>query len=265
MATIKIGVQIRPQHTTWEAYRDAWLWADEAGIDVIYSWDHFFPLFGTQPDNPYRTYHFEAWTLQAALGAQTKRAQVSCLVHSVGYRNPALLSNMAKTLDHITNGRYVLGIGAGWAQRDYDEFGYEFGAVRDRLDALERALPRIERRLARVNPPPLREHIPILIGGGGVKRTLKLVARHADIWHAFGSVDVFREKSAILEEHCAAEGRDPAEIERSWAVGSRMGDDPDALRAAGVMHLIIGITGNVSGYDLGPLRELVQWRDAVIA
>ena len=114
MTRLKIGVQIRPQHTTWEAYRDAWLWADEAGIDVIYSWDHFFPLFGTHAGNPYQTNHFEAWTLQAALGAQTKRAQVSCLVHCMSYRNPALMSNMAKTMDHVTNGRFVLGIGAGW-------------------------------------------------------------------------------------------------------------------------------------------------------
>ena len=108
----------------------------------------------------------------------------------------------------------------------------------------------------------MRERIPILIGGGGVKRTLKLVARHADIWHAFGSVDVFREKSAILDAHCADEGRDPAAIERSWAVGAQ-GDDPDALRDAGVTHFVVGITGSASGYDLGPLRELVAWRDGL--
>ena len=178
------------------------------------------------------------------------------------YRNPEYLADAHRTIDHISGGRAILGIGAGWFQRDYDEYGYEFGTVGERLGALERALPRIERRLGRLNPPPLRERIPILIGGGGVKRTLKLVARHADIWHAFGSADVFREKSAILEEHCAAEGRDPAAIERSWAVGSRMGDDPDELRAAGVTHFIIGLNADRSGYDLGPLRELVGWRAA---
>jgi hypothetical protein len=95
-----------------------------------------------------------------------------------------------------------------------------------------------------------------------VKRTLKLVARHADIWHAFGSADVFREKSAILDEHCAAEGRDPAAIERSWAAGFR-GENADALREAGVTHLIMAVAGGPRGYDLGPLRELVQWRDAL--
>src|SRR5438876_89003 len=105
MAKIKIGVQIRPQHTSWEAYRQAWLWADEAGVDVIYNWDHFFPLSG-DPNGD----HFEAWTLIAALGAQTKQATVSCLVHCMGYRNPALMSNMAKTMDHITNGRFMLGM-----------------------------------------------------------------------------------------------------------------------------------------------------------
>ena len=96
--------------------------------------------------------------------------------------------------------------------------------------------------------------MPILIGGGGVKRTLKLVARHGDIWHAFGDLEVFREKNAILDEHCAAEGRDPAAIERSW---NGANGEWDAFRDAGVTHFIIGITGSPSGYDLGPLRELV--------
>jgi probable F420-dependent oxidoreductase len=178
------------------------------------------------------------------------------------YRNPDYLADAHRTIDHISGGRAILGIGAGWFQRDYDEYGYDFGTVGKRLDALEAALPRIERRLGALNPPPLRERIPILIGGGGVKRTLKLVARHADIWHAFGSADVFREKSAILDEHCAAEGRDPAAIERSWAV-ARGGDDPDALREAGATHLIMGISGSADGYDLGRLRELVAWRDAL--
>ncbi len=113
--------------------------------------------------------------------------------------------------------------------------------------------------MGKLNPPPLRDPIPILIGGGGVRRTLKLVARHGDIWHAFGSAEVFEEKNAILDEHCAAEGRDPATIERSWGAG---GGGWDELRDAGVTHFILGVSGSPSGYDLGELRELVEWRDA---
>jgi probable F420-dependent oxidoreductase len=175
------------------------------------------------------------------------------------YRNPDYLADAHRTIDHISGGRAILGIGAGWFEHDYDEYGYDFGTVGSRITALGEALPRIEARLGKLNPPPLRDRIPILIGGGGVKRTLKLVARHADIWHAFGSVDVFREKSAILDEHCAAVGRDPASIERSWPASGNL----DALRDAGVTHFVASASGSPSGYDLGRLRELVQWRDAL--
>jgi probable F420-dependent oxidoreductase len=237
--------------------RRAWQEAEALGADCLFNWDHFFPL-GGDPDGK----HFEALTVLGAMAEATERVELGSLVICNSYRNPDYLADAHRTLDHISGGRAILGIGAGWFQKDYDEYGYDFGTVGRRIDALEAALPRIERRLGRLNPPPVRERLPILIGGGGVKRTLKLVARHADIWHAFGSVDVFREKSAILDEHCAAEGRDPAAIERSWAVG-RGGDDADALRAAGATHLIIGISGSPRGYDLGALRELIEWRDAL--
>jgi probable F420-dependent oxidoreductase len=255
---IRVSAQLQPQHADWPAMRRAWVEAEELGVDCLFDWDHFFPLRG-DPDGP----HFEGLTVLAAMAEVTERVEIGSLVFSVGYRNPDYLADAIRTIDHISGGRAILGIGAGWKQRDYDEYGYEFGTVRDRLDALEQALPRIERRWQRLNPPPLRGRIPILIGGGGVRRTLKLVARHADIWHAFGSVDVYREKSAILERHCAAEGRDPAAIERSWSVGSTTGDGYDELREAGVTHLTVGLSGGPFGYDLGPLRELVQWRDAL--
>ena len=258
MPALRISAQLQPQHADWPAMHRAWVEAEELGVDCLFNWDHFFPLRGNPDGN-----HFEALTVLGAMAEVTERVELGSLVICNSYRNPDYLAYAHNTLDHISGGRVILGIGAGWFRRDYDEFGYEFGEVRDRLDALEQALPRIERRLELVNPPPVRGRIPILIGGGGVKRTLRLVARYADIWHAFGSVDVFREKSAILDEHCAAVGRDPAEIERSWTVGPRMGDDAGALREAGVTHLNVGIGGSSRGYDLGPLRELVAWRDAV--
>ena len=254
MPAIRVSAQLRPQHVDWPAMRRAWVQAEELGVDCLFDWDHFFPL-GGDPDGP----HFEGLTLLAAMAEVTERVEIGALVFSVGYRNPDYLADAMRTIDHISGGRAILGIGAGWFERDYDEYGYEFGTVGDRLSALEAALPRIEQRIGRLNPPPLRGRIPILIGGGGVRRTLKLVARHGDIWHAFGDVDTFREKSAILDRHCAAEGRDPATIERSWSVAS---NDPDELVDAGVAHLVVGVSGGRSGYDLGRLRELIAWRDA---
>ena len=255
MPTIRVSAQLQPQHSDWPAMRRAWVEAEELGVDCLFNWDHFFPLSGEADGE-----HFEALTVLAAMAEVTERVELGSLVICNSYRNPDYLADATRTIDHISGGRVILGIGAGWFQRDYDEYGYDFGTVGQRITALGQALPRIERRFGKLNPPPLRERIPILIGGGGVRRTLRLVARHADIWHAFGSPDVFREKSAILDEHCAAEGRDPAAIERSWSLGS---NDPDALREAGVTHLTVAISGSASGYDLGRVRELVQWRDGL--
>ena len=254
MPRVRVSAQIQPQHSDWPAMRRAWADAEALGVDCLFNWDHFFPLRG-EPEGK----HFECLTVLGAMAEVTERVELGSLVICNAYRNPEYLADAHRTLDHISGGRAILGIGAGWFQKDFDEYGYDFGTVGTRLTALEEALPRIERRLGRLNPPPLRD-MPVLIGGGGVKRTLKLVARHGDIWHAFGDLDVFREKNAILDEHCAAEGRDPAEIERSWNGANGQWDE---FREAGVTHFIIGITGSDSGYDLGPLRELVQWRDAL--
>ena len=255
MPPIRVSAQLQPQHSDWPRMRRAWVEAEELGADCLFNWDHFYPLRG-EPDGK----HFEALTVLGAMADVTERVELGSLVICNAYRNPEYLADAHRTIDHISRGRAILGIGAGWFQKDFDEYGYDFGTRGTRLDALEAALPRIERRMEKLNPPPLRERIPVLIGGGGVKRTLRLVARHGDIWHAFGDADVFREKNAILEEHCAAEGRDPAEIERSWGAG---GGDWDGLRDAGVTHFIVSNSGSDSGYDLGPLRELLQWRDGL--
>jgi probable F420-dependent oxidoreductase len=254
MATIRVSAQLQPQHSDWRDMRRAWAEAEELGADCLFNWDHFFPLNG-EPDGK----HFEALTVLGAMAEVTERVKLGSLVICNSYRNPELLADAHRTIDHISGGRAILGIGAGWFERDYDEYGYDFGTRGTRLDALEEALPRIEKRMGRLNPPPVQERIPILIGGGGVKRTLKLVARHGDIWHAFGDLDVFREKNEILERHCADEGRDPAQIERSWVLN----EDRDALIEAGVTHFIVGISGSAEGYDLAPLREAVEWRDGL--
>ena len=237
--------------------RQAWREADELGVDTIFTWDHFYPLYG-EPEGK----HFEALTSLASMAEVTERAQIGCLVICNSYRNPELVADAHRTIDHISGGRVILGIGAGWFQKDYDEYGYEFGDVATRLRALKADLPRIRERLGKLNPPPLGE-MPLLIGGSGEKVTLKLVAQHANMWHGFGDVETFTQKNEVLLAHCEAVGRNPGEIERTWVIRPEALDTADALVAAGVQHLIIPAGGGDGhGYDLGALRELVQWRDA---
>jgi probable F420-dependent oxidoreductase len=255
LSRIKIGVQVQPQHADFDGMRRAWIEAEEMGCDTVFNWDHFFPLSGDPGGK-----HFEALTLLGAMAEATERAQIGSLVICNSYRNPELLADAHRTLDHISGGRAILGIGAGWFRRDYDEYGYEFGTAPDCVRALRKALPRIKDRLAKLNPGPVGD-LPILIGGGGPKVTLKLVARYGDAWHSFGDVETYKAKDEILRRHCADVGRDPDEIERTW--GARNLDDAgrDAFVEAGVTHFILGVGGNGNGYDLTELRDLVRWRD----
>jgi probable F420-dependent oxidoreductase len=165
---------------------------------------------------------------------------------------------MARTVDHISEGRLIFGIGSGWFERDYTEYGYDFGTAGSRLDALGEALPRIEKRWSELNPAPVRE-IPVMIGGGGEKKTLKYVARHADIWHSFSDVDTLERKLGILADHCEAIGRDVSEIEVSTAADSAEAAKP--LYDAGARLFTYGVGG--PDYDLKPLEDLVAWRDSV--
>ena len=256
MARFKVGVQLHPQATTVDDLRAAWQAADALEVDSIWVWDHFYPLYGPDDDK-----HLECWTMLGAWAEQTNRVQIGALVTCNSYRNPDLLADMARTVDNISNGRLIFGIGAGWFQRDYEEYGYPFGTAGSRLDALAEAVPRIQRRWARLNPPPTRHPIPVLIGGGGERKTLRLVAQHADIWHSFGDVATVRRKSAVLAEHCADVGRDPAEIERSVGVQGDPARGGPALLDAGITLFTVGVGG--PHYDLGGLRRWVAWRDSL--
>lgn len=254
---IRIGVQLQPQHAPqYSQIRDAVRRCEDIGVDVAFNWDHFFPLYG-DPDGA----HFECWTMLAAWAEQTSRIQIGALVTCNSYRNPELLADMARTVDHISGGRLILGIGSGWKQKDYDEYGYQFGTAGSRLDDLAGALPRIKSRLAKLNPAPTRE-IPVLIGGGGERKTLRLVAEHADVWHSFASAEEFPAKSAVLAQHCEAVGRDPATIERSASAGSgaKLIGNAEALAALGVTLLTVGCDG--PQYDLADAAALCRWRDS---
>ena len=248
----RVGVQIQPQATTMEGLRAAWRAADAMGVDSIWTWDHFYPLHGDRD-----AAHFEGWTLLAAMACDTTRARFGMLVTCNSYRNPDLLADMARTTDHLSGGRLVLGLGAGWFQRDYDEYGYAFGEAKDRLRALGEALPRIKERLAHLNPPPMGS-LPILIGGGGEKVTLRLVAEHADMWNGFGPADEFARKNRILDEWCAKVGRDPKAVERTVLIDVDEIDQADAFLEAGAEHLILAThTSDGRPYDLAPLERLL--------
>jgi len=255
---IRITSRIQPQHHPYAQQRAAWIASDELGADAILNWDHFYPLSG-DPDGT----SLEAYTLLAAMAEVTERAQVGCLVTCNSYRNPNLLADMARTIDHISGGRFMLGIGSGWFERDYDEYGYPFGTAASRLKDLARDLPIIEARLAKLNPGPVNGHIPLMIGGSGERVTLRLVAKHADIWHVNGDVETIAHKTGVLNDWCAKEGRDPNAIERSTGLTPAEQADIDRYIALGVTHFTINAPDDKSGdYDLGFLREMLQWRDA---
>lgn len=255
-SAIRLGVQIQPQHAGYPAIRRAVSEAEGLGVDIAFNWDHFFPLYG-EPEGK----HFEAWTMLGAWAEQTSTIEIGCLVTCNSYRNPELLADMARSVDHISDGRLVLGIGSGWFEKDYTQYGYEFGTAGKRLDALAQDLPRIESRWAQLNPAPTRA-IPVLIGGGGERKTLRLVAKHATIWHSFSDVPTLTRKLEVLAGHCADVGRDMGEIEISS--GAPKGDPKDVAGAyvdAGVGLFTIGVGG--PDYDLTELRSWVQWRDSL--
>ena len=238
--------------TTVEALRSAWTEADVMGADSIWVWDHFFPLSGDMDAE-----HFEGWTLLSAMAADTSTAMVGAMVTCNSYRNPELLADMARTLDHVSGGRVYLGVGSGWFERDYDEYGYEFGTAGTRLRQLEADLPRMRSRLAKVNPPPVGR-LPLLIGGAGEKVTLRLVAEYADAWNTFGPPENYQRLSAVLDDWCGKVGRDPTEIERTVSVQVDDVDGVGRYIEAGAEHVIVGLA---SPFDLDPLASLIAQRD----
>ncbi|CAA9563241.1 MAG: Putative oxidoreductase [uncultured Thermomicrobiales bacterium] len=254
---VKIGVSITPQHGTVAAMRQAWLRAETLGVDSLWTWDHFFPLTG----DPAGT-HFEGFSLLAAMAAATTRPTVGPLVACNAYRNPNLLAEMAHAIGRIAADRFVLGLGAGWFEKDYAEYGYPFKTTRERLQDLATNLPIIEARLAALRAGgggggP----IPLLIGGVGEKVTLRLAARHAAVWNGWGEPSEAARLNAVLDDRCAEIGRDPAAIERSLNLSPDQirPEILDAYAAAGFTHFIVEPSG--PDWPLDDAETLLRWRD----
>jgi probable F420-dependent oxidoreductase len=249
----QVGVTIHPQQCTIQELRDAWRRVDELGVDSIWFWDHFFPLYGNPQGN-----QFECWSLLAALALDTRAPRIGPMVTCAGYRNPDLLAYIAGTVDQLSGGRLVLGLGAGWFDRDYTEFGYGFGEPRDRVRLLKEALPRIKRRIAKLKPGPAGT-LPILIGGGGEQVVLRLVAEHAQMWNGQGTPEEYSHKMAVLDQWCERAGRDPKEIERTANVSAMSPKQMDRWLEVGLQHFVVRLA---HPYDTRALERMLKVRDS---
>lgn len=255
---IRFGIQTPQQHTTWPELLALWQELDTLDYDTAWLFDHFLPIF-SDPTGPC----LEGWAGLAALAMATKRIRLGMMVTGNTYRHPAVLAKSAATVDIISRGRLILGLGAGWFELEHKEYGIPFPTIGGRLSRLDEALTIIKSLFtaertdfngkyfklenASFNPKPIQQpHPTILIGATGEKVALGIVARHAQMWNSFGGPEVFRSKIARLEEHCQRIGRNPAEIEKSVLVNEKFELD-DARRqvgdyiAAGVTHIIFSV------------------------
>ena len=251
---IRLGALIWNQYTTWPGMLEAGRRADTLGYDTLWTWDHLYPIVGSH-EGPI----FEGWLTLAAWAQATERIRLGLMVGANTFREPSLTAKMATTLDHISGGRAILGIGGAWFETEHEAFGLAFGdGFPERLRWLGEALPimrgmlhgtnptaagpRYTTKAVRNDPPPIQERLPILIGGGGEQVTLKLVARYGDANNLGGGLETVNRKEAILVQHCETVGRDPAEIERTIGLGSVIIRDSrdEALRVQKAMFAANG-------------------------
>ena len=237
---MRFGAAFWIQRTDWPALRDACVAAEAAGWDTIWLDDHLLSDEAS-PDDP----KLEGWASLHAVASVTSKARLGLLVSSTTFRNPGLIAKLATTLDHVSGGRSVLGLGGGWFDREHEAFGIDFGSgFGERLDRLDEATMLIRRLLdgervthrgrffemsdALCEPRPVQPRLPILVGGAGKTKTLRTTARYADIWNTYGSPERFEELGAVLEQRCAEVGRDPAAIERTVTTHTVLRDTPGA-------------------------------------
>jgi len=244
VAGVKIGFLLWPQTASWPALRDAAVRAEAAGAASLWTWDHLNSIVG-----PWEGPILEGWSILSGWSQVTERATLGLMVGANTFRNPGLTAKLATTLDHLSAGRAVLGIGGAWFEREHEAFGFDFGSgFGERLDRLDESVMLLRRLLsgervthegpvypmtdALVAPLPVQARLPIMIGGSGPKKTLRTLAQYGDQWNAMGRPDKLAERDAILREHCAAVGRDQAEIERTTTVDIVIRDTHEAALAA---------------------------------
>jgi alkanesulfonate monooxygenase SsuD/methylene tetrahydromethanopterin reductase-like flavin-dependent oxidoreductase (luciferase family) len=264
--TIRVGALLWPQTNSWPVLRDAAVRADKAGLDSLWTWDHLMAIFG-----PWEQPILEGWTTLAALGPITSNLRLGLMVGANTFRNPGLTAKLATTLDHVSDGRAVLGIGGAWFEREHEAFGFEetWGSgVGERLDRLDESVMLLRRLLdgerfshegrfytmrdALCEPRPIQAHLPILVGGSGPKKTLRTVAQRADAWNTSGTVEEVRARLAILDEHCAAVDRDRGEIELTISFPITIRDSVEAADAAAAEIFAVNGVESVGG---GPVLQ----------
>ena len=278
---VRFGIKTTPQHTSWDDMLAVWKAADDVELfESAWNFDHFYPIF-SDSTGPC----LEGWTMLAAMAASTSRIRIGCQVTGMVYRHPAVLANMAATVDVVSGGRLDLGLGAGWNQEECDAYGIELPPLKERFDRFDEGVEAIVRLLsdevttfegrhvrlteARCEPKPVQQPCPpVVIGGTGRRRTLRTAARWADQWNSLPpSPEVWRELREVLEEHCAREGRDPEEIESSVNVRFDRGAGPGAAAEeaaawfeAGVDLVVVGMPAPLDPADVevvaGALSEL---------
>jgi F420-dependent oxidoreductase-like protein len=224
---LRLGIALWSQASDWPGFLEAGRRADRLGYDHLWTWDHLYAIFG-DPHQPI----FEGYAALAALAQATERIRLGLFVGANTFRNPALAAKSVTTIDHISGGRAILGIGGAWFELEHTAFGIDFGSGHgQRLDWLAEAVPAIRALLdgkevtgegrryhfreLRMVPRPVQAHLPIMIGGSGERKTLRIIAAHADMWNAFGTPETVAHKDEVLRAHCADVGRDSSEIERT--------------------------------------------------
>jgi alkanesulfonate monooxygenase SsuD/methylene tetrahydromethanopterin reductase-like flavin-dependent oxidoreductase (luciferase family) len=244
MGKFKLDVLLWIQTASWKEVEEASRRIDRLGFSTLWFWDHMYAINTHSPLLPI----FEGWSSLAGLAGMTEQVRLGLLVGANTFRNPGLLAKTASTVDHISGGRVTLGVGAAWFELEHRALGQDFGSgFGQRLDWLDESVGAMRRLLdgeavtsepgghyrfddLRVNPRPVQAHLPIMIGGGGEKKTLRTVAKYADMWNHSGDIDYLVRKDGILRAHCEAVGRDPSTIERSYNAKMLIRDTPEEAR-----------------------------------
>ncbi len=276
MTDLKLGINLWSQAATWPELLDAARRVDRLGYEHLWTWDHLYAIIG-EPDQPI----FEGWSLLAAWAMATERIRLGLMVGANTFRNPGLVAKTVATLDHVSGGRAILGLGGAWMELEHEAHGIEFGSgPGQRLDWLDESVAACRTLLdgGRVTspvdgryrfhdlhhePPPVQAHLPIMIGGNGRTKTLRTVARYSDMWNGFGTAAELAELDGVLRGHCEAVGRDEREIERTsnlWMIIRDSEAEARAVWEATAVHNRTPLEEVIEPYRplLGPVEMIAE-------